>query len=153
MIHINPDDELGSPRHWTPERNTAAWEKCFSRLRAALQSSPQPAEVFVVCGVQGAGKTHWIRANSERLGPKAVVFDAALPGARHRAPIIEIASEYHAVVKAVWINVPLESAKRQNRNRAIDEVVPDDVIEAIYRQFEPPEKAEGFRCVVEIRER
>jgi hypothetical protein len=141
---------LGSPRNWTPERNTAAWERCFSRLRLALESLAQPADVFVVCGMQGAGKTHWVRANGERLGPNTVVFDAALPGARHRAPIIAMACEHHAIVTAVWINVSLECAKRQNRSRVIDEIVPDDVIEAVHHSFEPPQRTEGFQHIVEV---
>ncbi len=150
MLSINPDDELGSPRNWTPERNKAAWERCFSRLRFALESMPRPASLFVVCGVQGAGKTHWVRAQADRLGPTAVVFDAALPAVRHRAPILAIASEYQAVVTAVWINVPLERAKWQNRNRAVDAIVPDDVIEAVHGQFEPPSVTEGFHHILEI---
>jgi hypothetical protein len=150
MMYINPDDELGSPRNWTPERNKAAWEQCFLRLRVVLQSLPQPADVYVVCGVQGAGKTRWVIQNGERFSPACVVFDAALPGACHRAPILAIAAQYRAVVTAVWINVPLDCAKRQNRHWPVDEVVPDDVVEAVYERFEPPQKTEGFHRVVEI---
>ncbi|MGU3779930.1 hypothetical protein [Burkholderia metallica] len=48
----------------------------------------------------------------------------------------------------VWPAVKLETALRRNRTRPIDEMVPDDAVESIFKIFEPPSLSEGFCEVV-----
>ena len=65
--YFNPDDyfETGSGRVFTPERSTAAFDRAYVDLEAALLSAAPGAKLFVVVGAQGAGKTTWIRSNAD----------------------------------------------------------------------------------------
>jgi predicted kinase len=154
---INPDDFLqtNSGRLWTPERNKAAWELAFASLERALaetlpaHETPRSLDLYVVCGIQGAGKSTWIRENALRLAP-CIFFDAALPRAIHRLPLITIARRFGATVYAVWINTPIERALDRNRQRSADERVPESSILAVAGQFEPPTISEGFAAVLNI---
>lgn len=152
---INPDDFLRTPegRVWTPERNRQAWDQALVAVRRALTSlqlAGKPSLLYVVCGIQGSGKSTWIRENGARLAP-CVFFDAALPGVRHRAPLIAIARELGSAVRGVWINTPLGLALQRNAARTPDERVPEEAILSVSGQFEPPHTAEGFEEVTEIK--
>ncbi|MCJ2059341.1 ATP-binding protein [Methylobacterium sp. J-048] len=85
---------------------------------------------------------HFLETESGR-----VYVDAALSGARHRAPIIAVARGYGVPVDAVWIRVPLAVALERNRQRRADRVVPDASIRSVARLFEPPTREEGFSAV------
>ena len=143
---INPDTFLQTEvgRVWTPERNAEAWRRSFEALDATLKRG-EASDVVVVCGLQGAGKSTWI---DRQLDIKAVVyFDAALPGARHRKPIIDIARQRLAKIRAVWINVALSTALERNALRPLDQIVPEESIRSVASQFEPPSVDEGFEAV------
>lgn len=152
---INPDDFLQTPsgRVWTPERNKVAWEQAFARLSHALSRVPtdtaphRQRDLYLVCGIQGAGKSTWIRNNAHRLTP-CIFFDAALPRAIHRLPVLAIARSAGATVHAVWIHAPLEAALRRNAQRRSDERVPEASIRSVAEQFEPPAVSEGFADVL-----
>lgn len=149
---INPDAflETATGRLWTPERSQAAWSSSFSALEVALDSfGGNPPRVLIVCGIQGAGKSHWIRLHAQTYAP-CICFDAALPGARHRKPIIEISRQRHAEVHAIWIDTPLDVAKMRNAQRPVDERVPDPSLESVASLFEPPVVEEGFASVTRI---
>ena len=154
---INPDDFLltSSGRLWTPERSKVAWEHAYALLAKVLARVPTDAppahrrDLYLVCGLQGAGKSTWIRNNAPRLAP-CVFFDAALPRAIHRLPIMTIARSVGATVHAVWINAPLEDALHRNSLRREDERVPEASIRAVAAQFEPPTVSEGFVDVLAV---
>lgn len=154
---INPDDFLMTPsgRVWTAERNITAWESAYASLSNALSRkrfgapSEQTCELYLVCGIQGAGKSTWIKGNAARLAP-CVFFDAALPRATHRLPILTIARSAGALVHAVWIDTPLEVALRRNGQRPRDERVPEASIRSVAAQFEPPSLPEGFIEVLRV---
>lgn len=143
---INPDVflETDTGRIWTPERNVQAWQCAFAALQRLLSTTPD-ATVIVVCGLQGAGKSTWIATQLPQR--KKVYFDAALPGARHRQPIIDIARSADAVLEAVWIRVSLDTALAQNALRAPDKQVPEKSIRSVHNLFEPPTIKEGFESV------
>ena len=150
---INPDAFLETPsgRIWTPERNKDAWASCFQQLERGLQQ-PAPGGVhrlLIVCGVQGAGKSHWIHLNARHYAP-CIVFDAALPGIRHRRPILELASRYGTDLIAVWIDTPIEVALARNALRAADKRVPEASIRSVAALFEPPSVEEGFCKVLRV---
>jgi hypothetical protein len=155
---INPDDFLLTPsgRLWTPERNKVAWAKAYTALTQVLSRDPIDAppghrrDLYLVCGLQAAGKSTWIRNNAQRLAP-CIFFDAALPRAVHRLPIITIARSAGTEVHAVWINVTLEVALYRNSLRPDDERVPETSIRSVAAQFEPPTVSEGYIdvCCVE----
>jgi hypothetical protein len=147
---INPDDFLLTPtgRVWTPERNKAAWEQSYASLAEALSMrTDQSRDLYLVCGLQGSGKSTWIRHNAPRLAP-CVFFDAALPRAVHRLPIITIARSAGVTVHAVWMNVSLETALSRNSLRPDDERIPDTSIRSVAAQFEAPAVSEGFMDVL-----
>lgn len=151
FFHINPDHYLGSPRIWSPERSKLAWEKCYADLESASVFLRDRGTLYIVCGIQGAGKSTWIHSNREKLmSAPTIVFDAALPGRRHRERAISLAKSYGLTSKAIWINTPLEIALIWNRQRAVDEQVPDETVCTVFENFEPPMIEEGFSEISEI---
>jgi len=144
MIYINPDAFLGEPRVWTPERSRVAWERCYAVLSSAV-AGRAVERLYIVFGVQGGGKTCWIKSASKHLiGDTAAVFDAALPAARHRSRAIEIANSKNIPVSAVWIDVPLGVALSRNQMRSADQRVPQEAIESVFSLLEAPSFSEGF---------
>ncbi|HEY4316177.1 MAG TPA: AAA family ATPase [Herbaspirillum sp.] len=154
MIHLNPDHYLQTEngRVFTPERNVAAWEKLYCDLAHFLYSAHGASDLFIVLGVQGSGKSTWIKKHGKRFGGNAIFVDAALPGVRHRARILSLAKDTGTSVKAVWMDVPLEIALYRNRQRILEEQVPQDVIEYVFFHFEPPTLVEGFAEIIVVRE-
>ncbi|SDM93678.1 Predicted kinase [Methylobacterium phyllostachyos] len=143
---IDPDAflETGAGRVWTPERNAEAWRCALETLRRWLEAG-SVARLVIVCGLQGAGKSSWIARQTSESG--TVYVDAALPGARHRAPIIALARSHKVAVEAVWIRTPLLVALERNRQRAEDRRVPEASIRSVDRLFAPPTPDEGFARV------
>ena len=84
---FNPDNYLQSEagRVFTEERNAAAWERIYTDLEALFRIANSETRFYLVMGVQGGGKTKWIRDNLSALGQDAIFLDAALPARRHRA--------------------------------------------------------------------
>ncbi|MCW7551630.1 hypothetical protein NX722_03010 [Endozoicomonas gorgoniicola] len=144
IAHINPDNylETNEGRVWTPERSKAAWESAYLDFENILKRSSGIADVYIVFGVQGSGKTTWIR-NHEPTKP-SIYFDAALPAKKHRIQAISIAKKYAKQIHGVWIKVPLVIAKSQNMARSQDKQVSESAIESVFKQLEAPEQSEGF---------
>jgi hypothetical protein len=140
---VNPDDFLLTPagRVWTPERNEIAWKKAYAKLTNVLEGGSR--DLYLVCGLQGAGKSTWIEQNASSLAP-CVFFDAALPRAIHRRPILTIADSAGAKARCVWVDTPFEIALLRNSKRPEDERVPEASIRSVAEQFEAPSTAEGF---------
>ena len=141
---INPDHflETEKGRLWTAERSKEAWAQCYATLAKYLSDRSRLWTVAIVCGLQGAGKTTWINQQEDHAG--TIYFDAALPGARHRRPIIDIALSAGADVEAVWIKSPLSLALARNAQRSPDTQVPESSIRSVDEQFEAPVTSEGF---------
>lgn len=102
---INPDDYLETEfgREFTPERNKQAWALAYARLETELARAAAGARLYVVMGVQGAGKSRWVAENAERLGARAIVFDAALPARRHRQHLLALARQYAVPAIGVFV--------------------------------------------------
>lgn len=150
MIYINPDSFLGQPRIWSPERSKAAWEQCYLVLSSAVAERAIEG-LYIVFGLQGAGKTHWIRTSSKRIVREpAAVFDAALPAARHRARAIEIVGSGNIPVFAIWVDTPVSVALARNAGRPEDERVPREAIESVAELLEEPTFQEGFSEIYRI---
>jgi hypothetical protein len=94
---LDPDDYLRTPegRVYTEERNAAAWERLYSELEALFQNATSETRFIIVMGVQGGGKTTWIRENHAWLGPATICLDAALPARRHRARALALGKVDH----------------------------------------------------------
>jgi hypothetical protein len=143
---VNPDQFLQteSGRVWTPERSQAAWQQSYDALKAFLSAAPDLGRkwtVVIVCGLQGSGKSTWIAAQPIR--PCVIYFDAALPGVRHRAPIIEIAKAANARIEIIWIKAELTVALARNMQRRYDERVSESSILSVAELFEEPTPSEG----------
>lgn len=149
---FNPDDylETQAGRLYTDERNAAAWEHIYAELEGLFRDSTTDTRFFIVFGVQGGGKTSWVRNHIGSLGPSVIVLDAALPARRHRARALALARRFAVDCIGVWINVPLERALEQNARRAPDEVVPEVAIRSVFGLLEAPTLEEGFREVLEV---
>lgn len=150
--HINPDHYLQTDtgRVFTKERQLTAWDRVYEDLEAALRRRfSNAAQLCLVMGVQGAGKTDWARQNMNAL-PNAVFLDAALPAARHRTRALDVARRCDVEVTAVWINTPLEIALARNASRPADERVPEEAMRSVFSLLEAPTVSEGFVRMVEI---
>lgn len=149
---INPDDYLETEfgREFTPERNRQAWQLAYARLRHELSQAAKGTHVYVVMGVQGAGKSRWVAENLERLGHGAIVFDAALPARRHRQELLSIARDYAVPVIGILVSAPLELALARNAQRNADKKVPEDALKSVFSMLEPPSEDEGFVWVQTI---
>ncbi|MGY8605964.1 hypothetical protein ACTVH1_09710 [Gluconobacter cerinus] len=143
---INPDVflETDTGRIWMPERNVQAWQCAFAALQRLLSTAPGAATI-VVCGLQGAGKSTWVATQLPQS--KKVYFNAALPGAKHRQPIIDIARSADAMLEAVRTRVSLDTTLAQNALRAPDKKVPKKSILSVHSLLEPPTIKEGFGSV------
>lgn len=149
---INPDLflETEAGRVWTSERSKRAWASSFEALEQTLSDANTPGtRLLTVCGLQGAGKSQWIKDYAQNYAP-CVCFDAALPGARHRKPILDVANKYGVEALAIWIDTLIEIAKQRNLTRQLDKRVPDESIESVARLFEPPRYDEGFSEVIRV---
>jgi predicted kinase len=149
---FNPDDYLWTPegRIYTEERNAAAWEQMYADLDAILKIAEPAARLYVVMGVQGGGKSTWIRNNCRALGPSAVFMDAAVPARRHRERVLALAQRSSVRTIAVWINTSLDRALLQNAQRPNGEVVPEFAVRSVFGLLQAPSRDEGFDEVIVI---
>lgn len=149
---FNPDDHLRAPqgRIYTEERNAAAWERMYAELDAALAAAGPEARFYIVMGVQGGGKTTWIQAHRDALGPAALVMDAAVPARRHRERALALARHAGVPAVAVWMRTPLEQALARNARRPADEVVPEFAVRSVFELLEAPTADEGFDEVIVV---
>lgn len=147
--HINPDHYLETEqgRLFTPERSAAAWELAYRDLDKALSVSSPATKLYVVVGVQAAGKSSWIQQNAAALGGDAVFFDAALPKTVHRERAIQIARSHGVPVVCIWLKADLQTALRRNTQRRADHQVPEQAIRSVFAMFEPPSEQERFTVV------
>lgn len=144
---LNPDDFLGQPRVWTPERNAQAWETIYHILASNFSQQGPAGRLYIVCGVQGAGKSTWIRNHPAFFAPSSLILDAALPGARHRQRALALAREYAVRADAVWLDIALDVALHRNQSRAADEQVPEAAVRNVHAMFEAPTVEEGFDSI------
>ena len=150
--HIDPDNYLQteSGRLFTEERNRVAWEQAYADLESALRSAGPNCRLYVVVGLQGAGKTSWIQRSAESCGVESVFLDAALPARRHRCRALALAAQCGVPAIAVWVNTPLEIALARNKRRPPDERVLEAAVRSVFSLLEPPALEEGFAQVLEV---
>lgn len=137
--------------------------------------TPDRTVSVVLVGLQGAGKstlargffgdTH-VRVNLDMLRTRhreAALVEACVatstpfvvdntnlgPGERRR--YLDAARD-RAVLVAVWVDTPLETALARNELRVGKARVPDHVIVRAHRRLQPPRHDEGFRDVWCVRD-
>jgi predicted kinase len=115
-----------------------------------LKEGRERYNFYLVCGVQGAGKTRWVKENRASFAEPAIVLDAALPRARDRAAAVALAQRFSCRLIGIRISCSLDVALARNRARPADVVVPDEVVRIVFNEFEPLSLKEGFDEVFEI---
>jgi predicted kinase len=134
-------------------------------------ADPGPQELFFMVGLQGSGKSTWVRDHlpthavvSKDHWPNArrrevrqrrviaellaegcsIVVDNTNPTAEDRAPLIAAARGAGAAVRAVWIDTPLAVCLERNEVREGRARVPLVGVLATAARLVPPATAEGF---------
>jgi hypothetical protein len=150
LICVNPDDFLGNPRLFTAERNREAWRSCIHLVESTLAEAKGPVNFYIVCGVQGSGKTHWVKNSPTRFVEPSIVFDAAFARAQDRAGAVAQARRFSCKLVCIWISCALDVALARNRARPPDQVVSEEVVRLVFNNFEPPTREEGFDEVLRV---
>ena len=127
-----------------------AWERTYAELALELNSKSDEYTLYLVCGIQGAGKTTWVKTNAERFGPSAVFLDGPLHSRQSRKRMFEIAQAAGCQVIAVWIKTPIELALERNSKRSGLARIKETTIRRAQEQLEPPTISEGFIQVIEV---
>lgn len=150
--HVNPDHFLYTPdgEEVSAERAKAAWDLAWQELQRQVEAIGPAGTLYVVCGLQGAGKSTWVKRHAHEFDPPAVFFDAALPSRRHRSRALGLAAGAGMPAVAVWLVVPIEIALRRNAGRPPREQVPEHIVRHVLEQLEPPSVDEGFVRVIEV---
>jgi hypothetical protein len=150
--HINPDHFLPATGGPVDDRQRAkdAWEQAYAELARQLDAVGPRGTLYLVCGLQGAGKSTWVARNAHAFGEPVVFFDAALPSRKHRSRALGLAARSGTPSVAVWLNAPIQLALERNARRPDRERVPEHVIHHVLEQLEPPSVSEGFVRVMEV---
>lgn len=150
--HFNPDHHLNLAEASvvTTEDVRAAWERTYAELQQHLLAVGPSATLYLVFGIQGAGKTTWVQRNASRFGPHAVFLDGPLPSRRHRSRALSLAREAGCKVIGVWLNTSFEMALARNSTRSGLARIREETIRHVQEQIEPPSADEGFSEVIHV---
>lgn len=77
-----------------------------------------------------------------------VIVDATSPTPKDRKTWIDIGKACNSEIRAYYVRVSIETAKKQNLKRT--RVVPDFVIDKQFSRLTPPKESEGFDLVTTI---
>lgn len=149
--HVSPDHylHLEVAQEVTRAQVAQAWEDAYAELKQKLLDAGQGATLYVVFGLQGAGKSTWVARHA--LGaPHAIFLDGPLPSRRHRQRALRIAAELGCPAVAVWINTPLELAMARNASRRGLACIQTEAILHVFEHLEPPTREEGFSDIIEV---
>jgi predicted kinase len=137
-------------------------------------------ELVVMVGVQGCGKSTWVRENmsgthavvskdhwpnarhkearqtrvvAEHLAAgRSVVVDNTNPGLEERAPLLALARAAGVRIRAVWIDLPFRECLRRNLAREGRAQVPVQGLLRVRKRLVPPTLEEGFDQVDVVRD-
>jgi hypothetical protein len=81
LNHVNPDHflNLAEATSISKEEVRAAWERAYGELHEKLSRIGPGGTLYLVCELQGGGKTTWINNNASIAGDRAVFLDGPLP--------------------------------------------------------------------------
>lgn len=90
---------------------------------------------------------HLLRTRLE-IGSSPTILDATNLRRRDRRNWLRLIARYDAIAEAVHFDIPLDLALKRNRNR--QRIVPEEVIEQMFKGLQPPTEAEGFAKITTI---
>lgn len=149
---IDPDQflNLGASQPITAEAGRTAWARAYAQLEARLAELGPSATLFVVMGLQGAGKSTWVARQTARGPARAVYFCGPLPSRQHRERALAIARQAGCRSVAVWLNTPLALALARNAGRSGNARIAEATIQHVHDSLQVPSLSEGFDEVVEV---
>ena len=77
-----------------------------------------------------------------------VIFDATNVGVKRRKSVLQWVNGLDVEKVAIVVQVDIDVAKRQNKLRDPDKIVPDHVIDNMFKSFVYPTKDEGFDKII-----
>lgn len=87
------------------------------------------------------------RTDSALKMGRDVIYDATSIKRKDRSNALSIARKYGAKTVAYVIETPLEKCLARNHQRHGSRIVPDDVIQRMYNEYEPPTGDEFDRII------
>lgn len=150
---LGPDRflDLAQSASVTREAVRIAWERAYAQLLSALSALGAAGTLYLVFGLQGAGKSTWVARHAVALGPRAVLFEGPLPSRRHRARALAIAREAGCRCVAVWMDTPFDLALQRNAARPGAARIATAALEHVRDALEPPLRDEGFDHILQVR--
>ena len=131
------------------EEVRAAWEGAYALVEQRLAELGANATLYVVFGLQGAGKSTWVAKHSQ-VGPsKAVYLSGPLPSRKHRERAVSIAKRAGCRCVGVWVNEPFAIASERNSRRIGLARIKEEAMRHVQQNLEPPSLEEGFHEVLE----
>lgn len=151
--HISPDHflDLENAAAVSREQGVAAWDRAYEQLAARLAGDGRRCTVYVVLGLQGGGKSTWIRDNAPLYPASATFFEGPLPSTRHRLRALCICAAAGCPAVAVWINTPFAIALQRNANRKGLARIKEETLAHVRDSLEAPSMEEGFAQVIDLR--
>lgn len=152
--HLNPDHflDLENATDVSKEDVAAAWDRAYEALAARLAGDGKDGTVYVVFGLQGGGKSTWVRENAARFPADATFFDGPLPSRRHRQRALGICQAAGCRAVGVWVNTPLDVALARNATRRGLAKIREEAILHVRDHLEAPTLEEGFAEVMVVGE-
>lgn len=125
------------------QRHFAGWPVVsLDALRSELDIAPDDAQGQVVQAARERAKEHLRRG--ERF-----VWNATNLSRQRRGPLLQMAADYGARVRVVYVEVPAQTLLAQNRAR--EAAVPEAVIRRMTERWEIPTKTEAHEIVLAVR--
>lgn len=149
---IDPDQflDLSAGQPISPEAGRAAWAQAYERLEQRLAELGAGATLYVVMGLQGAGKSTWVAQQLAQSSPRAIYFCGPLPSRRHRERALAMARCADCRCVAVWLNTPLAVALARNAGRSGTARIAEATIQHVHDSLQAPSLDEGFDEVIEV---
>jgi predicted kinase len=165
--------------HSPADESYPLWIAPMGRRTSPSAPAPQPAELVILIGPPGAGKTSFHRARfasthvhvskdrlrnrRDRQAAQLTLVDDALAAGRSvvvdnvnvtmadRAALIEVARRRGATIAGYLLDTAVGECAARNRTRSGRDRVPDVAIFAAAKRFEPPTLEEGFGALHTVR--
>ena len=151
--HISPDHflDLENVTAVSREQGVAAWDRAYEQLAARLSGDGRGGTVYVLLGLQGGGKSTWIRDNAPLYPASATFFEGPLPSIKCRLRALSICKAAGCSAVAVWINTPFAIALQRNARRKGLARTKDEALTHVRDRLEAPSMEEGFAQVIDLR--